>query len=383
MITKKPIRVLIVDDSIMFRTTLQQKLSADPHIEIVGMAVDPIDAMEKIKQLHPDVLTLDVEMPKMNGIEFLKKLMPTSPMPVVVVSSAPVNALDALQAGAVDFVRKPSISSPADLMSFIHELLAKIKIASTARVRPVISPISAPASSFAATPPVAARPFATVGGQTSTAAASAAAASVAAKLTPPKLTGANSSDIIIAIGASTGGTEAILSVVRNFPPNTPGIVVVQHIPPVFSKMYAQRLNNTCQMEVKEAEDGDRVQRGRIIIGAGEFQMTLNKDPKGYYIRSKPGARVNGHCPSVDVLFESVAALRPRRVIGIILTGMGSDGAKGMVMMRQAGAYTLGQSKESCVVYGMPMMAQRMGGVVKEMALEQIPIEVIRYLNTLD
>ena len=363
------VRVLIVDDSILFRTTLQQKLSADLHMEIVGTAADPIDAIEKIRQLRPDVLTLDVEMPKMNGIEFLRRLMPTTPMPVVVVSSAPVNALDALQAGAVDFVRKPAISSPADLNAFIHELAAKIRIASNAKVR-----VMANASTTAQPMARATMP----GGNVS--AASAAANAAVAKMPIPKLTGGLSSDILIAIGASTGGTEAILTVVKNLPANTPGIVIVQHIPPVFSKMYAQRLNNVCQMEVKEAEDGDRVQRGRMIVGAGEFQMTVHRDAQGYYIHSKQGARVNGHCPSVDVLFDSVAALRPRKVMGIILTGMGSDGAKGLVAMRQAGAYTVGQNKESCVVYGMPMMAQRMGGVVKEMALEQIGGEIIRWLN---
>lgn len=348
MAMMKRVRVLIVDDSILFRTTLQQKLGGDRSLEIVGTAVDPMDAMQKIKTLKPDVVTLDVEMPKMNGIEFLKRLIPSNPVPVVVVTSLPMNALDALQAGAVDFVRKPSINSPNDLMYFVKDLSNKIKVASTAHVsatRTVRKP-NAP-------------------------------------LVPPTLLAkANTGNIVLAIGASTGGTEAILQVVRDLPATTPGIVIVQHIPPVFSKMYAQRLNNLCKMQAKEAEDGDRVERGKIIVGAGEYQMRLCRDSRGYYVRSQTGPRVNGHCPSVDVLFESVAEVAKKNAVGVILTGMGSDGARGLLQMRQAGAYTIGQDKESCVVYGMPMVAHQLGAVKKQLPLEQIGGEMIRYLNSL-
>lgn len=341
------IRVLIVDDSILFRTTLQQRLSADPTIEIAGMAVDPMDAMAKIKQLKPDVVTLDVEMPKMNGIDFLKKLLPTHPVAVVVVTATPMNALDALQAGAVDFVRKPLISSPADMNAFVRDLSNKVKIASKAHV-----------TTRGAAPR---RPV----------------------LPPPALTNRiSNNNTLLAIGASTGGTEAILQVVRDLPAHTPGIVIVQHIPPVFSKMYAQRLNNICKMSAKEAEDGDRVEQGKIIVGAGEFQMRVCRDSRGYYIRSQKGARVNGHCPSVDVLFESVAEVAKRNALGVILTGMGSDGARGLLQMRQTGAYTIGQDKESCVVYGMPMVAYQIGAVQKQLPLDQISGEMIRYLNSL-
>lgn len=340
----RKIRVLIVDDSVLFRETLGKKLSEDAHIEVVGTAIDAIDAMDKIKQLNPDVVTLDVEMPKTNGIEFLKTLMPVHPVPVVVVSSLPINALDALDAGAVDFVKKPLIKSPADFNNFMNELLVKVKIASTAKVgqKPVLhtpSPIGL----------------------------------------PTRLTN-SSSDIIIAIGASTGGTEAILSVIKDLPATTPGIVIVQHMPPVFTKMYAQRLDKICQMSVKEAEPGDRVERGKVIIGAGEYHLRLAKDSRGYYVKSEMGEKVSGHCPSVDVLFDSVATVAGKKALGVILTGMGSDGAKGMLKMRQNGAYTIGQDKESCVVYGMPMVAFNIGGVVKQASLEQIPTEMIKYLN---
>ncbi len=344
----KKIKVLIVDDSILFRTTLQQKLSTDHTLQIVGTAVDPVDAMDKIKALRPDVLTLDVEMPKMNGIEFLKRLIPKNPIPVVVVTSLPMNALDAMHAGAVDFVRKPAVNSPNDLASFVRELSSKIKVASNAHVsagQPVRKP-------------------------------------VASGLPPALLQKANVANTILAIGASTGGTESILQVVKDLPANTPGIVIVQHIPPVFSNMYAQRLNNLCKMSAKEAEDGDRVERGKIIVGAGEYQLRLCRDAKGYYVRSQKGPRVNGHCPSVDVLFQSVAETAKKNAVGVILTGMGSDGAKGLLQMRQAGAYTIGQDKESCVVYGMPMVAYQLGAVAKQLPLDQIGGEMIRYLNSL-
>lgn len=343
MQTVRKIRVLIVDDSILFRETLSRSLSADPHIEIIGSAVDSFDAMEKINALNPDVVTLDVEMPKLNGIDFLKKLIPTRPVPVVVVSSLPINALDALDAGAVDFVKKPLIKSPSDLNAFISELSIKIKIASTAHItikRPVLQ-------------------------------------------SPVISNLVNSSDsFVIAIGASTGGTEAILAVVKDLPETTPGIVIVQHMPPVFTNMYAQRLDKICKMRVKEAANGDRVKRGQVLIAAGDQHMKLAKDTMGYYVKCAAGEKVSGHCPSVDVLFDSVATTASKNAMGIILTGMGSDGAKGLLKMRQSGAYTLGQDKETCVVYGMPMVAFNIGGVVKQFPLQKMGGEIIRHLNSL-
>lgn len=337
----KAIRVLIVDDSLLFRQTLLTNLKKDPYIDVVGTAVDSFDAMNKITELAPDVVTLDIEMPQMNGIDFLKKLLPQKKLPVVVVSSLPINAFEALDAGAVDFVSKPRIDSSNALNSFVSELSTKIKIASMAKVN------KAPAKS-----PIAHK----------------------------KLTADASDNLIIAIGASTGGTEAILEVIKMLPPTTPGIVIVQHMPPIFTKMYAQRLDKNCQMHVKEAEDGDRITKGQIIIAAGEHHLRLQQDRQGYFIRSAKGEKVSGHCPSVDVLFDSVAEIAGPRAIGVILTGMGADGAKGLLKMRQAGAYTIGQDKESCVVYGMPMVAFNIGGVSKQLPLQQISNEIISYLN---
>lgn len=343
MHNNKKIKVLIVDDSIFVRKTFETKLSLDQDLEVVGTAVDPFDAMEKIKQLKPDVLTVDVEMPKMNGIIFLKQLMQTKPIPVVVVSSLPINVLDALNAGAVDFVKKPDIRLPEDLNSFIVDLAAKIKIASVAHVgRTPVAP---------AVPSVLS-----------------------------KLTGATTNKVI-AIGASTGGTEAILSIIKDLPVTTPGIVIVQHMPPVFTKMYAERIDKLVNMQVKEAANNDRVKPGIILIAAGDSHLTLCRDAMGYYVKSAPGPKVSGHCPSVDVLFDSVAATAGGNAIGIILTGMGSDGAKGLLKMRQAGAYTIGQNKESCVVYGMPMVAYNIGAVTNQFPLANINTEIIRYLNT--
>lgn len=349
MALNKKTRVLIVDDSILFRTALSKRLNQDAALEVVGMATDAMDAMKKVEELHPDVLTLDVEMPRMSGIEFLKKLMPVHPTPVVVVSSAPITTLDALAAGAVDFVRKPNVQSPADLESFMGELIVKVKIASIAKVGQKRAPVSA------------ARP----------------------QRSAPRPTLSHTvNDMVIAIGASTGGTEAILAVVKDLPTTTPGIVVVQHMPAVFTRMYAERLDRNCKMRVKEAEDGDRVEAGQIIIGAGEFHLRLAKDAKGYYVRSQRGEKVSGHCPSVDVLFQSVSQTAPRRSMGVLLTGMGADGAKGLLAMRKAGAYTVGQDKDSCVVYGMPMVAYNIGGVVKQLPLDQIGDEILRHLNSI-
>lgn len=342
----KKIRLLIVDDSIFFRRALENALSSEQRIQVIGMAVDAMDAMEKIKSLKPDVVTLDVEMPKLNGIDFLKRLMPVYPVPVVVVSSAPIRVLDALSAGAVDFVRKPESQTPNGMKNFIAELTVKIKTASAARVgRP--HPHQVPLSPNR----------------------------------PLSLSNSISKNTIIAIGASTGGTEAILEVVKDLPATTPGIVIVQHMPPVFTNMYAQRLDRICKMSVKEAAPGDRVEAGKIIIGAGDFHLRLARDAKGYYVKSEHGPKVSGHCPSVDVLFDSVANVAGANAMGILLTGMGADGANGLLQMRKSGAYTVGQDKESCIVYGMPMVAFNIGAVQKQLPLSEIGAEIICHLNS--
>lgn len=346
-VSSKKIRVLIVDDSIMFRKALEMGLSGDPDLEVVGTAVNAVDARHKIDDLHPDVVTMDVEMPQMSGIEFLRKLIPEHPIPVVVVSSLPINALDALQAGAVDFVKKPLIKGPFDMNTFMEELATKLKVASKAKVGHLI----------ASTKPKAPMMKLDLGSVS------------------------KSKNTVIAIGASTGGTEAILNVVRDLPATTPGIIIVQHMPPVFTNMYAQRIDGICHMRVKEAADGDRVKQGHILIAAGDAHMRLCKDAHGYYVKCAPGPKVSGHCPSVDVMFDSVADVAGGNAVGVILTGMGADGAKGITKLRKTGAYTIGQDKESCVVYGMPMEAFKLGGITKQLPLDQIGNEIIRFLNT--
>lgn len=331
----KKVRVLIVDDSLLFRETISRGIAADRGIEVVGTAKDAFEARDKIIDLEPDVMTLDVEMPKMNGIEFLKRLMPQYPIPVVVISAVSENVFEALNAGAVDFVNKIDSASGVNKESFINELIIKIKIASMAKVGHLKKNISTNSH---------------VG-----------------------KVNCKTNNSIIAIGASTGGTQAILEVVKDFPRDMPGIIITQHMPPVFTKMYADRLNNLCEMEVKEAETGDIILPGRILIAPGDKHMALRTRGNNYIVECFSGEKVNGHCPSVDVLFNSVAEKAAGIVtIGIILTGMGYDGAKGILKMRQKGAYTIGQDEQSSVVYGMPKVAYEIGGITKQIALRNIP-----------
>lgn len=339
------IRVLIIDDSLLFRGILRKELGDDENIEVVGSAIDPIDALDKIEKLKPDILTLDVEMPKMNGIVFLKKIMAENPMKVVLVSSMNISVFDALHTGAVDFVKKPDMSSKNDLAIFFGELKSIIKVASVANLK---------------------------------------AKNVANKIEMPILTTQKlnivSTNKIIAIGASTGGTEATLEILKSLPKEMPGILVTQHMPAGFTKMYADRLNKICNMEVREAKNGDRIERGLALIAPGDSQMKVLKDEKGYFVTCRPGEKVSGHCPSVDVLFNSVAVAAGKNAVGIILTGMGKDGAGGLLNMKKAGAYTIGQDKESCVVYGMPMVAFNIGAVQVQAGIESIGNILIRHLN---
>ncbi len=340
----RKIKVLITDDSLLFRNILKQELSKDSLIEIVGTAIDPIDSQEKINQLKPDIVTLDVEMPKMNGITFLKKLMLENPTKVVLVSSLNISVFDALDAGAVDFVKKPDMSIQNELNSFFLELKSKIKIAHIARLRTNI-PIN-----------IEKLPISSIKLETL------------------------STQKIIAIGASTGGTEATLEILKKLPKEVPGILVTQHMPPGFTKMYADRLNRICQMEVREAVNGDRLNNGLALIAPGDKQMRLAKDAKGFFVRCLEGEKVSGHCPSVDVLFESVAKVAGKNSIGIILTGMGKDGANGLLSMRKEGAYTIGQDQGSCVVYGMPKVAFEIGAVQIQSPIADIADVLIKQLN---
>jgi len=350
--TAKRIRVLIVDDSALVRNILAEGLSKDPGIEVVGMAPDPFVARDKIVQLRPDVLTLDVEMPRMDGVDFLRRLMPQYPMPVVMVSALTQKGkritMEALEAGAVDFVSKPSTDLARGLDSMMMELRTKVKIASNANVshwkskRPLL--------------PSERRP-----------------------LSAPRAL-AESTDKVIAIGASTGGTEAIRAVISRFPATMPGVVIVQHMPPGFTKMFAERLNSICDMQVKEAESGDRVMNGRILIAPGDVHMTIVRSGGIYKVRCEPGDKVCGHRPSVEVLMNSVAKHVGANAIGVMLTGMGADGAGGMLAMRENGARTLAQDEASSVVFGMPNEAYKRGGAERLVPLDNIADELLKLLS---
>lgn len=344
----RQIRVLVVDDSLVFRELLVACLKSDPAIEVVAAVGDAFQARDAILEHRPDVMTLDVELPRMDGIEFLRKLMPQYPLPVVMISSLSDKVFDALQAGAVDFVAKPRNSDRAQLEVFLKtELPLKIKIASTAR----ISGIKKKTLDLAE--------HASVG-----------------------LRGTDKDrNLMVAIGASTGGTEAIASVIKEFGTDIPGVVIVQHMPAGFTQMYAKRLGDQCRVRVKEAETGDVVLPGQVLIApGGDRHMRVVKVGNQYQVECKAGPKVNGHCPSVDVLFDSVAKVVGNRALGIILTGMGGDGAKGLLAMKEAGAKTIGQDESTCVVYGMPKVAYDLGAVQYQEKLGDIPKRTYSLLN---
>ena len=334
---------------------LKNELGNDNFIEVICTAVDAIDAMEKIKALNPDILTLDVEMPKMDGLTFIKKLMLEHPMKVVLVSSMNISVFDALQSGAVDFVKKPDMSSENDLQNFFRELKTKIKIASIAKLVTYKGAKKEDAPKEDTPKEDAIRPN----------------LQRLLKISKNK---------IVAIGASTGGTEATLKILKELPKDFPGVLVTQHMPPGFTKMYADRLNKLCNIEVREAQDGDRVLSGLALIAPGDKHMKLNKDDKGYYVTCKAGDKVSGHCPSVDVLFNSMAEVAAKNSVGVILTGMGKDGAQGLMNMKKAGAYTIGQDEKSSVVYGMPMVAFNIGAVHVQSSIDNIADLLIKQLN---
>lgn len=334
MDTVKKIRVLVVDDSAVFREVISRGISIEPSIEVAATAGNPFEARDKIIQYRPDVMTLDVEMPRMNGIEFLRKLMPQYPIPVVMVSGADGCVFDAMNAGAVDFVAKPASITAGNIEDFINEMIFKIKIASAVDI-------------------------------------SCLKRNSSQQISTAVNNGEKFHNKVIAIGASTGGTEAIYSVLKNLPECIPGIVVVQHIPPVFSRMFAERLDKQTALHVKEACSGDMIERGRVLVAPGDKHMRIKRAGDRYKVECFEGEKVNGHCPSIDVLFKSVADEAGSNAVGIILTGMGSDGAKGLLAMRKRGAMTIGQDEKSCVVYGMPGVAYKMGAVEIQAPLDEI------------
>ena len=346
----KKIRVMVVDDSIVARNFIIGGLSAHPQLEVVGYATNALQAREKLEELKPDVMTLDVEMPGISGIDFLKQLLPTRPLPVILVSSLNLRVFDALAAGAVDFVRKPDASVPRE--AFFTSLSQKIVTASFAHVR---------------TPRQA-----------------AVGVSAPSPLTAPSLgPSAALEHVVIGLGASTGGTEATLEVVKRLPADIPPMLIVQHMPAGFTKMYAERLNRLCQMEVREAQNGDVLRRGLALVAPAELQCRVMRRPDGKYaVQCTQGEKVSGHRPSVDALFHSMAENVRCKTVGIIMTGMGRDGAEGLLAMRKSGAYTIGQDKESSVVYGMPMVAYDIGAVQIQSSCENIAGLLLRHLKSL-
>jgi len=351
-VQSKKIRVLVVDDSALVRKMLTEMLEQDPAIEVVGSAQDPFMAREKIKQLNPDVLTLDVEMPRMDGVTFLRNLMRLRPMPVVMVSTLTQKGseitLDALELGAVDFVSKPTIDIAHSLGDYAEEIIAKVKVASRARVRELNSP-ARKLSADAVLPAVKSRHFRTT-------------------------------DQVIAIGASTGGTEAIREVLQVMPADSPAIVISQHIPEAFSKPFSERMNRCSQMIVTQAVDGEQILSGHAYIAPGDRHLLVVRDGARFRCRLSDGPPVNRHRPSVDVMFRSVAQNLGPNAVGVILTGMGGDGAQGMKEMKEAGAHTIAQDEKSSVVWGMPGEAVALGCVDDITPLDRVAGKIHRALE---
>lgn len=344
----KLIRVLVVDDSSFVRQILTKGLEADPQIEVVGSAPDVYVARDMILSKQPDVLTLDIEMPRMNGVKFLRRLMPQYPVPVVIVSSftkrGAAVTFDALAAGAIDFVLKPSANQPSGIPAMIEEMVEKVKMAALVDVSHRKAPLTTNRSEL-----------------------------LTARF-------AKSSQQVVAIGASTGGIEALRLVVSQFPSNMPGVVMVQHLLPGFTKIFSERLNEECAMTVQEATSGDPILPGKILIAPGGQHMQVRLSAGGYGVECAEGEKVNGHCPSVDVLFRSVAKTVGAKGVGVMLTGMGDDGAEAMVAMRQQGVRTLAQDQKTSAVFGMPNEAYKRGGAEKLVALEEIAPSIIRLLE---
>jgi two-component system, chemotaxis family, protein-glutamate methylesterase/glutaminase len=354
----KKIKVLIVDDSAVVRQTLADLLSSDPKIEVMATASDPYIAAKKISEEVPDVITLDVEMPKMDGLTFLQKIMTQHPMPVVICSSltdaGSATALKALEFGAVDIITKPRLGTKQFLEESRVHICDTVKAAASANLKRV------PIRGIQVEPKLTADV-------------------IIAKSNNKSML--KTTEKVIVVGASTGGTEALRTFLEAFPLDCPGIVIVQHMPENFTKAFSKRLDGICRISVKEAEDGDSIIRGRALIAPGNKHMLLKRSGARYYVEIKEGPLVSRHRPSVDVLFRSAARYAGKNSIGVIMTGMGDDGAKGMLEMKETGAYTIAQDEKSCVVFGMPYEAIKLGGVDKVLSLESIAHHVIHVENS--
>jgi two-component system, chemotaxis family, protein-glutamate methylesterase/glutaminase len=342
-----PYKVLIVDDSSLMRQLLTEILSSDPDLEVIGTAGDPFIAREKIKALRPDVLTLDIEMPRMDGLTFLEKLMRGHPMPVVMISSlterGAETTLRALSLGAVDYVSKPKLDVANGTIEQTSEIIAKVKAAARVKVRGVTTPVTGPVELAA---------------------------------------GCNFSAThkVVAVGSSTGGTEALKDLLSPLPADFAGLVMVQHMPEAFTRPFSERLNSLCRIRVQEAKDGDRILPGHALLAPGGHQMEVVRHGMEYAVRVYRGERVNRHLPSVDVLFSSCAKQLGKNAVGVLLTGMGADGAKGMLEMRAAHAFTIAQDEATCVVFGMPREAILLGAVDQVLPLGRIPAALVQRLG---
>jgi two-component system, chemotaxis family, protein-glutamate methylesterase/glutaminase len=340
-------KVLIVDDSSLMRQLLTEILNSDPELEVIGTAGDPFIAREKIKALSPDVLTLDIEMPRMDGLTFLEKLMRGHPMPVVMISSlterGAETTLRALSLGAVDYVSKPKLDVSNGTIEQTGEIIAKVKAAAKVKVRGLTTPATGPVElaagcHFSATHKV------------------------------------------VAVGSSTGGTEALKDLLSPLPADFPGLVMVQHMPEAFTRPFSERLNSLCRIRVQEAKDGDRILPGHALLAPGGHQMEVIRHGMAYAVQVYRGERVNRHLPSVDVLFSSCAKQLGKNAVGVLLTGMGADGAKGMLEMKQAHAFTIAQDEATCVVFGMPREAILLGAVDQVLPLGRIPSALVQRLG---
>ena len=356
------IRVMIVDDSAVVRQVIRENLEREADIEVIGAAADPLFALERMKNDWPDVITLDVEMPRMDGITFLRKIMAEHPTPVVICSSlaekGAETTMEALAAGAVGIITKPKMGVKQFLQDASNDLVSAVRAAARSNMRNVLATSR---SATAPAPPIKLSADAML-------AARAAASTAMSKTT----------EGIIAIGTSTGGTQALELVLTMLPAVCSGIVIVQHMPEKFTALFAQRLNTLCQLEVREAQNGDRVIPGRALIAPGGRHMLLRRSGAQYIVEVVDGPLVNRHKPSVDVLFRSVAQVAGRNALGIIMTGMGDDGARGLHEMHEAGAKTVAQDEASCVVFGMPKEAIKLGGVDKIVALDLVAREIIAF-----
>ena len=357
----KKISVVVVDDSALVRGLLSEIIDRQPDMHCVGAAADPLLAREMIRNLNPDVITLDIEMPRMDGLDFLQRLMRLRPMPVVMVSTLTERGADAtlkaLELGAVDFVSKPKIGVADGLRQLGLDITDKIRTAAKARVHRLASPTPSPASE--------------------TTAVTGAAPAKPAAVTP---LGRLSTEKIIFIGASTGGTEATREVLVKLPPDSPAVMITQHMPPGFTKSYAARLDSLCRIRVAEAVDGERVLPGHAYIAPGGFHLSVERSGANYVARVQDGDPVNRHKPSVEVLFESAARVVGRNALGLMLTGMGADGAKAMRSMRDAGSFNLAQDEASCVVFGMPREAIAHGATHEVLPLAQLAPRLIEWLR---